>query len=120
MNLVGQGPAFQCGRAPLKGLGGGAQGRDGADHEPPLGGAAPLARFSPHCGKEEPAGGAWPEISPGSNWPGAYTAGHRELFLSVHGEQDCGLMKQMSGRAQHTGWWEPKPGMFLEAAVGVQ
>ena len=29
-------------------------------------------------------------------------------------------MKQMSGRAQHTGWWEPKPGMFLEAAVGVQ
>ena len=29
-------------------------------------------------------------------------------------------MKQMSRRAQHTGWWEPKLGMFLEAAVAVQ
>lgn len=96
-------PASLCHRATLKGLGGGAQGRDGADHEPPLGGAAPPATFSPHCGKEKPAGGAWPEIAQGSNWPGAHTAGRRELFLSVLGEQCCGLMKQTSGRAQHTG-----------------
>lgn len=104
----------------MKGLGGRAQGRDGADHEPPLGGAAPPASFSPHCGKEKPARGAWPEMAQGSNWPGAHTAGHRELFPSVLGEQCCGLMKQTSGRAQHTGWWEPKQGMFLEAAAGVQ
>lgn len=63
--------------------------------------------------------GSWREITQGSNWPGAHTAGRRELFLSVLGEQCCGLMKQTPGESTAHRLVGAKAGNVPEAGMRV-